>query len=511
MHDPPARVGSLSAKFEVPTRLQIELRTCGRQLTDARGTLFDEDLDCFRVSESRTCRQSVLSMQLRRISRAQRRRYSALRVRGGAVEQRSLGEDHHVAVAGSAPRSVKTSNPAPYHEKARPYSLGHELKSTRGMMHLKGGDRGSSTRSRSADGRLASGCVVGDSSVQMRKLIIVTSLLLAVHIALLFTRRSAAAEGKETSPYRIGIVLDVGGRGDKSFNDGAYAGADSATKLLGSNIRFIEPGEGADREAGLRLLAAEGMSLVIGVGFIFTDDLATLAREYPNIPFAGIDYALATDKNGNVIPPPPNVAALKFREEEGSYLVGAMAALVRKSKKVGFVGGMDIPLIHKFEAGYRAGVKKVCPDCQVIAQYAGVTPDAFKNPGKGKELALSQYNQGVEVIFHAAGSTGQGVFEAARATNKLAIGVDSDQNDEAPGHVLTSMIKGVNAATFDAISRVQSGTFKGGIYSFGLKEGGVGYIYDDRNRGLIPDSVRTRVEQLKQEIIDGRIRVPSTR
>ena len=377
-------------------------------------------------------------------------------------------------------------------------------------MRLKGVTDTVSARYTSAAARLASGCVVGDSSVQMRKLILVTSLLLAVHIALLFTRRSAIAEGKETSRARIGIVLDVGGRGDKSFNDGAYAGADSATRMLGSNIRFIEPGEGADREAGLRLLAAEGMNLVIGVGFIFTDDLANLAKEYPNTAFAGIDYALATDKNGNVIPPPPNVAALKFREEEGSYLVGALAALVSHTRKVGFVGGMDIPLIHKFEAGYRAGVKKVCPDCQVIAQYAGVTPDAFKNPGKGKELALSQYNQGVEVIFHAAGSTGQGVFEAARATNKLAIGVDSDQNDEAPGHVLTSMVKGVNTVTFDAIRRVQDGTFRGGIYSFGLKEGGVGYIYDNRNRALIPDSVHARVEALKQEIIAGRIKVPST-
>jgi len=345
----------------------------------------------------------------------------------------------------------------------------------------------------------------------MRKLIVVTALLLAAHIALLFVRGSASAEATDGSGSRIGIVLDVGGRGDKSFNDGAYAGADSATKLLNANIRFIEPGEGADREAGLRLLAAEGMDLVIGVGFIFTDDLANLAREYPATAFAGIDYALATDRNGNVIPPPPNIAALKFREEEGSFLVGALAALVSKTKKVGFVGGMDIPLIHKFEAGYRAGVKKVCPDCQVIAQYAGVTPEAFKNPGKGKELALSQYQQGVEVIFHASGSTGQGVFEAARTTGKYAIGVDADQNDEAPGHVLTSMVKGVNAVTFDAIQRVQSKTFKGGIYSFGLKEGGVGYIYDQRNRALIPDSVRAQVERLKEEIIAGRIKVPSTR
>ena len=344
----------------------------------------------------------------------------------------------------------------------------------------------------------------------MRKLIIVTALLLAAHIALLFVRRSASAG--TGADAEVGIVLDVGGRGDKSFNDGAYAGADSATRLLGANIRFIEPGEGADREAGLRLLAAEGMKLVIGVGFIFTDDLANLATEYPETSFAGIDYALATDKDGNVIPPPPNVAALKFREEEGSYLVGALAALVSKNtKKVGFIGGMDIPLIHKFEAGYRAGVMRVCPDCQVIAQYAGATPDAFKNPGKGKELALSQYQQGVEVIFHASGSTGQGLFEAARATNKYAIGVDSDQNDEAPGRVLTSMIKGVNAVTFDAVQRVQAGTFKGGIYSFGLKEGGVGYVYDDRNRALIPDSVRARVERLKEQIISGQIKVPSTR
>src|SRR6478736_7608816 len=201
----------------------------------------------------------------------------------------------------------------------------------------------------------------------MRKLATLIGVLLVVHIALLFVRPRNADTAPAKDSVRIGIVLDVGGRGDKSFNDGAYAGADSATRMLGSNIRFIEPGEGADREAGLRLLAAEGMDLVIGVGFIFTDDLANLAREYPNTAFAGVDYSVATDKNGNVIPPPPNVAALKFREEEGSYLVGALAALIGNSKTVGFVGGMDSPLIKKFEAGYEAGVRKVCPDCRVLA------------------------------------------------------------------------------------------------------------------------------------------------
>ena len=276
-------------------------------------------------------------------------------------------------------------------------------------------------------------------------------------------------------------------------------------------MRFIEPGEGSDREAGLRLLAAEGMDLVIGVGFIFTDDLTQLAREYPNTHFAGVDLAIATDSAGNPIPPPKNLAALRFKEQEGSFLVGAIAALAGQSKKVGFVGGMDVPLIHKFEAGYRAGVKHVCPDCEVIAQYAGVTPEAFRNPGRGKELALSQYQQGVNVIYHASGSTGLGVFEAARQTGKLAIGVDADQYAEAPGSILTSMVKGIDAAVFDAIKRTRDGTFTGGIHEFGLAEQGVGYVYDANNRALIPDRVRARVEQLRDSIIAGYIKVPFTR
>jgi len=346
---------------------------------------------------------------------------------------------------------------------------------------------------------------------EMRKLLLVAVGLLVVHTALLFAGGRGVTDSSRPGATDVGIVLDVGGRGDKSFNDGAYTGADSAVRLLGPNVRFIEPGDGSDREAGMRLLAAEGMDLVIGVGFIFTDDITKLAKEYPDISFAGVDYALSVDEQGNVIPPPANLAALKFREEEGSFLVGALAALAGGSRKIGFVGGMDIPLIHKFEAGYRAGVEHVCPDCTVTAQYAGVTPEAFKNPGKGKELALSQYQSGVNVIFHASGSTGQGVFEAARATNKLAIGVDADQNDEAPGFILTSMVKGVDAAVFNAIKRVQDGTFKGGVYSFGLAEGGVGYVYDQRNKALIPDSAHTVVERLKQEIVAGRIKVPSTR
>ena len=347
----------------------------------------------------------------------------------------------------------------------------------------------------------------------MRKLLILIAALLVVHVALLFIRPSGAAEAPSPGDdvVDVGVVFDVGGRGDKSFNDGAYLGAERAMQELGARVRFIEPGEGSDREAGLRLLAAEGMDLVIGVGFIFTDDLTQLAREYPDVRFAGVDYSLATDANGNVVPPPENLAALKFREEQGSFLVGALAALIGGSKKIGFVGGMDIPLIHKFEAGYRAGVKHVCPDCQVVVQYAGVTPEAFSNPGRGKELALSQYQQGVNVIFHASGSTGLGVFEAARATNRLAIGVDADQFAEAPGYVLTSMVKGVDAAVYNAIKRVQDCAFEGGVFQFGLAEGGVGYVYDENNRKLIADSVNARLVQLRDSIIAGHIPVPTTR
>ena len=348
----------------------------------------------------------------------------------------------------------------------------------------------------------------------MRPLIAALAVLTLVHGALLFVRPANAPtlEAAGTGPS-IGVVFDMGGRGDKSFNDGAFIGADSASKHLDARVQFIEPGDGSDREAGLRLLASEHRALVLGVGFIFSDDLTSLAKEYPDVNFAGVDFALATDAKGNVILPPPNVAALKFREEEGAFLVGAMAALVGGSKKVGFLGGMDIPLIHKFEAGYKAGVKHVCPDCTVIAQYAGVTPEAFRNPSKGKELALSQYQQGVNVIFHASGSTGLGMFEAARAMGKghYGIGVDADQYAEAPGFVLTSMVKGVSASVYDTIRRVKDGTFKGGIYSYGLKERGVGYIYDVHNKALIPDSVRTRLLQLEQDIVDGKIKVPSTR
>jgi basic membrane protein A and related proteins len=345
----------------------------------------------------------------------------------------------------------------------------------------------------------------------MRKLLLLVAVLLVLHVALLFRHPAGAARQPAGDAIDVGIVFDLGGRGDKSFSDGAYFGAERAERELGVRARFVDPVEGSDREAGLRLLAAEGMDLVIGVGFIFSDDLAELAREYPNTKFAGVDFALATDGAGRVIPLPKNLAALQFREEEGSYLVGALAALVGQSKRVGFVGGMNSPQIAKFEAGYAAGVHHVCPDCTVVAQYTGVTPEAFRDPGRAKEIALSEYQQGVNVIFHASGASGVGVFEAARQANKLAIGADADQYSEAPGHVLTSMVKGVENAVFDTIRRAQERRFTGGVHRYGLAEQGVGYVYDRNNEKLIPPDVHATLEQLRREIIAGRIVVPTER
>lgn len=333
--------------------------------------------------------------------------------------------------------------------------------------------------------------------------------LVVLNAALLLTGPRPAAPPAATGarPLRVGLVFDVGGRGDRSFNDAAFLGVDRARRELGAEVELYEPGDGSDREAGLRLLAARGFDLVIGVGFIFSDDMVRMAAEYPAVRFANVDYA-KFGPAGEVVPP-PNMVALKFREEEGSFLVGALAALTSRQQAIGFVGGMAIPLIRKFEAGYRAGAHAVRPDCRVLVGYAGVGPEAWKDPSRGKELALAQYGAGADVVFHAAGATGLGVFEAARDTGRLAIGVDGDQYDEAPGRVLTSMTKQVDVAVGAAIRAVAAGRFQGGIQVFGLKEGGVDYVYDQRNRALIAEAARAEVEQLRRRIIAGEIVVPS--
>jgi basic membrane protein A len=311
-----------------------------------------------------------------------------------------------------------------------------------------------------------------------------------------------------TPVLRVGLVFDIGGRGDKSFNDSAWRGLERARTELGVHTEYHEPADGADRETGLREYASRGWDLVLGVGFMFSDDIAKMAREFPNVKFACVDYTVQQDAAAGPAALPPNLVGLKFREEEGSFLAGATAALVSKTGVVGFVGGMDIPLIHKFEAGYRAGAKHARPATEVLVGYAGVTASAFKDPAKGKEMATGMYGRGADIVFHAAGTTGLGVFEAAREHGKLAIGVDSDQYDEAPGVVLTSMVKDVDVAVFGVIRDLHAGNFRGGIRELGLREDGVRIVRDERNRDLIPDPVYARIVALGDSVAQGWITVP---
>ena len=303
---------------------------------------------------------------------------------------------------------------------------------------------------------------------------------------------------------KVGMVFDVGGKGDKSFNDSAYRGLLHAADQFGVEHTEFEPGQDADRETGLRKLAQAHYDVIIGVGFLFSDAMRKVAADYPDVKFACVDFDA---RPGEELA--PNLAGLRFREEEGSYLVGVLAGLYTKTGHIGFIGGMDIPLIHKFEAGYLAGAKYANPGVSVTVAYAGTTPQAFTDPAKGKELALLQYGRGVDVIYHASGSTGNGVIEAAREVNKAAIGVDSNQNYMAPGNVLTSMVKRVDNAVLMTIKSVVDGDFSGGLHEFGLAEDGVGYAVDEYNEDLLTDEMLATVEEAKAAIIAGEVTVPT--
>jgi basic membrane protein A len=336
-----------------------------------------------------------------------------------------------------------------------------------------------------------------------------TILHLALFIAVCSLPPGCSRKSADEAPsgkIKIGLVFDVGGRGDKSFNDAAYRGLERAKSELGVEYEYVEPGQGADREAALRQLASRpDIRLIFGIGFIFTDDITNIARDFPSKHFACVDYTLTPETKL-----PPNLAALEYKEEEGSYLVGALAALLSKTNTIGFIGGMQSPLIKKFEVGYIAGAKHANPACRVLVGYAGVTGEAFKNPSKGKELAIGQYSQGADIIYHASGVTGLGVFEAAREKKKLAIGVDSDQFHEAPGYVLTSMTKVVDNSIFELIRAEKASAFKGGTSMvFGLSSRGVDYVYDHNNKSLIPDDVHAKVEAIRAAIISGEISVPN--
>jgi basic membrane protein A len=339
-------------------------------------------------------------------------------------------------------------------------------------------------------------------------------ILIAVWAAAVtFGLMAPAATGAD---LKVGMVFDVGGKGDQSFNDSAYRGLQWASELGITHVE-IEPGADADRETGLRMIASQNFDLVIGVGFLFTDSIMAVADDYPDTKFAIVD---------GFIPDKPNVSSLLFTEHEGSFLVGIIAAMKAADdgkKVVGFVGGMDVPLIHKFEAGYKAGVAYASPDCKVISDYAGTTPSAFADPVKGKELALAQIDKGAYVIYHASGLTGAGVFEAGKERNVYVIGVDSNQNHL--GHVnktgknfgLTSMLKQVDVAVYLTIKDLLDNKFKAGVRIFGLGDTvtidgtlyhGVYYAMDDYNKDLVSSAMIRKVSEAEKKIIAGEIKVP---
>jgi basic membrane protein A len=316
--------------------------------------------------------------------------------------------------------------------------------------------------------------------------------LIILMVVLGITRQSALAE------FKVGLVLDLGGKDDKSFNASAYQGAMEAKQKLGIHLKYVEPTDDNAFEPMLRAFAQKDYDLIIGIGFAQKEAIGKVAAQFPQKHFAIVDAQVDA----------PNVRSLMFQEHEGGYVVGAIAAMTSKTGKVGFVGGMDVPLIRRFELGYEAGAKEINPQIRVVANFCGVTPEAWNNPPRGKELALAQYDAGADVIFAAAGASGLGVFDAAEERKKFAIGVDSNQDWMKPGLILTSVLKRVDLAVFNVIQEAQAGKFTAGLKRFGLADKGVDYSVDQYNEKVLPESVSRRADELKAEIIAGKIVVP---
>ncbi|MGI6854150.1 BMP family lipoprotein [Mesorhizobium sp. 1B3] len=307
------------------------------------------------------------------------------------------------------------------------------------------------------------------------------------------TAMSVSAFAADVKPA---IIYDLGGKFDKSFNEAAFNGAEKFKTETGIEYRDFEIQNDAQREQALRKFAEDGNNPIVVVGFSWAPALQKAAPEFPDTKFAIID----TSVDG------PNIRSIEFKEHEGSYLVGVLAAMASTSKKVGFVGGMDIPLIRKFGCGYVGGAK-AAGATDVIQNMTGDTPAAWNDPTKGGEIAKSQIDQGADVIYAAAGGTGVGVLQAAADAGKLGIGVDSNQNGLQPGKVLTSMLKRVDVAVYNAFSDAKNDKFEAGKYHLGLAEDGVDYAMDEHNKSLVTDEMKAAAEKTKADIIAGTIKV----
>ena len=288
------------------------------------------------------------------------------------------------------------------------------------------------------------------------------------------------------------VIFDMGGKFDKSFNEAAYQGAERWKKESGKPYLEFEIANAAQREQAMRKMAERGANPIVGIGFSQGSALEKVAKDFPKLNFAIIDYVINL----------PNVESVVFKEHEGSFLVGMMAAMASKTGKVGFVGGMDVPLIRKFQCGYEQGARYANPKVEVTANMTGTTPSAWNDPARGGELAKAQFAKGVDVVFAAAGGTGVGVYQAAKDGGKLAIGVDSNQNHLHPGTMLTSMVKRVDNAVFSSFKQ-----HKSGVTALGLKEGGVDVAMDQHNAKLVTADMKAKVDAARADIISGKIKV----
>ena len=366
----------------------------------------------------------------------------------------------------------------------------------------------------------------------MKKALLLTLAILMV-VAVLGCKKKEEAAVPEGPKYQIGIVFDIAGRGDQSFNDSAYNGLvllaeefngyikdDPDNVDYGKEIemKYLTPSPGGqDREILLRSMAEDGYDLVIGVGFMFSDSLGRVAADFPDVHFGIID-GFIPDLTAD-----SNITCLSFAEHEGSFLMGVVAALMRDGGKVGFIGGMDIPLIHKFHGGYVAGAMYTDPALRdkgmILAQYCGKSAEAFNDPKTAESIAVNFFNQGANIIYHAAGGSGDGLFKAAKDLDKLAIGVDSDQgliyatqeSAEAKAtaeHIVTSMLKRVDVSVFQTGKElIETGEVKGGYHAFGLADNGVGVAVNQYNEDKLAP-VMDKVEEIKAKIIAGEITVP---
>jgi basic membrane protein A len=306
----------------------------------------------------------------------------------------------------------------------------------------------------------------------------------------------SAASALAADP-KLAIVYGAGGKFDKSFNQAASVGAERFKKE--TNIPFVEVSVASDTqtEQVLRTLARKKVDLIAAIGFAQAQAVQTVSKEFPTVKFVLIDGVATGD----------NVSSVLFKEQEGSYLVGVAAALASKTKKVGFIGGMDIPLIRAFACGYAQGVKSVDPKIEVSQNMVGSTPTAWQDPAKGNELARAQFERGVDVVFAAAGGSGMGALLAAKEKGKLAIGVDSNQNYLYPGTMLTSMLKRGDNAIYDSFMAVKNGSWKAGVQNKGIKDGGVDWALDADNRKLISTELEKKINAVRADIVSGKVKV----